>query len=372
MNPRCVICGGPTHKWGRTSAGKTRFRCSQCKASHTRSNQTRARDFAAFLDFVTGKLTWANYGASARTMRRKYAPFWKLWPVSPLVDEVHHVVFVDGIYLSRKLVVLIACTDTHVVGWYVAKGETTYSWQALMSRIAAPDVVVCDGGPGIAKAVKTTWPTTRIQRCVFHAFSAVKRKTTTRPRTQAGVDLYNLAKSLLKITTGAQAVQWMKALSQWNTTYSQFLSEMTRLPTGQLVPTHQRLIQAKNILNTLARKGTLFTYLDPNLHQPHQPIPSTSNQIEGGINAQLRAVLRNHRGMRLDHQVKTVLWWCYLHTEFPKTPAQILKETITDEQIAQLFEDAAHRARAQTQIEQWGTAVNWTDFHHNGIWHQTY
>ena len=84
------------------------------------------------------------------------------------------MVFVDGIYLSHKLVVLIACTKTHVLGWYVAKGETTRAWQALMSRIAPPDVVVCDGGQGIASAVKTTWPTTRIQRCVFHAYSAVK------------------------------------------------------------------------------------------------------------------------------------------------------------------------------------------------------
>lgn len=40
---------------------------------------------------------------------------------APLVDEVHHVVFVDGIYLSYKLVILIACSKTHVLGWYVAK-----------------------------------------------------------------------------------------------------------------------------------------------------------------------------------------------------------------------------------------------------------
>ena len=116
------------------------------------------------------------------------------------------MVFVDGIYLFHKLEVLIACTKTHVLGWYVAKGETTRAWQALMSRNAPPDVVVCDGGQGIASAVKTTWPTTRIQRCVFHAYSAVKRKTTTRPRTQAGVDLYGLAQALLEVTTFDQAV----------------------------------------------------------------------------------------------------------------------------------------------------------------------
>lgn len=45
--------------------------------------------------------------------------------------------------------------------------------------------------------------------------------------------------------------------------------------------------------------------------------------------------------MSLNHQVKTVLWWCYLHTEFPATPAHILKTTITDQQIIDQFDKAA-------------------------------
>ena len=152
-NPRCKICGGTTQKWGSTRAGRPRFRCLACRASQSRRNDTRARHFSAFLDFVTGKYTLADYGPKGRTIRRRNEPFWHLWPVSPLVDEVHHVVFVDGIYLSHKLVVLIACTKTHVLGWYVAKGETTRAWQALMSRIAPPDVVVCDGGGRVQLSV---------------------------------------------------------------------------------------------------------------------------------------------------------------------------------------------------------------------------
>ena len=30
-------------------------------------------------------------------MRRHFAEFWRLWPVFGVVDEVHHVVFIDGI-----------------------------------------------------------------------------------------------------------------------------------------------------------------------------------------------------------------------------------------------------------------------------------
>lgn len=126
---------------------------------------------------------------------------WKIWPLLDVVDEVHHVVFVDGIYLSGKLVVLIACTKSHVLGWHVTRSENASAWQALFDRIAVPDVVACDGGCGIGKALPGSWPRTRIQRCIFDAFSAVKRQTTIRPHTQAGVDLYGLAKALLKVET---------------------------------------------------------------------------------------------------------------------------------------------------------------------------
>ena len=32
---------------------------------------------------------------------------WEIWPLAPVVDEVHEVVFVDGIHLGRKAVVLM-------------------------------------------------------------------------------------------------------------------------------------------------------------------------------------------------------------------------------------------------------------------------
>lgn len=282
------------------------------------------------------------------------------------------MVFVDGIYLSRKLVVLIACTKSHVLGWHVARSENAAAWQALFDRIAAPDVVVCDGGCGIAKAVRGSWPVTRIQRCTFHAFSAVKRQTTTRPRTQGGVDLYGLAKALLKVDTREKSLAWLGELTAWNVQYKDFLAEKTKLANGQYVDTHQRLIKAKNALNALARQGTLFTFLEPDLVIDGDPVPAMSNLIEGKINSQLRAMLRGHRGMRLDHQIKAVCWWCYLHTENPKTPAMVLEDAVTDEKIHALFARAAHRARAQHEINQWGTAVNWTDFHHALPWQETY
>lgn len=125
----------------RKTGGRPRLRCKSCSSTQTRSNDTRARGFAVFLDFVTGRHTLRDHGFQARTLRRHNELFWHLWPASSLVDEVHHVVFVYGIYLFHTLVALIACMKTHFLGWYVAKGETTRAWQCLIGRIGVPDVV---------------------------------------------------------------------------------------------------------------------------------------------------------------------------------------------------------------------------------------
>lgn len=51
-----------------------------------------------------------------RTFRRKTAAFWGVRPMPPEVEAPRRVVYVDGIHLGRKAVVLIASDDEHVLG----------------------------------------------------------------------------------------------------------------------------------------------------------------------------------------------------------------------------------------------------------------
>lgn len=59
------------------------------------------------------------------------------------------------------------------------------------------------------------------------------------------------------------------------------------------------------------RKGTLFTYIDPHLVERIGSLPATNNAVES-LNAQLRVVLREHRGLSLERRVKAAYWWCYM------------------------------------------------------------
>ncbi len=51
---------------------------------------------------------------------------------------------------------------------------------------------------------------------------------------------------------------------------------------------------------------------------------STNNAIESR-NARIREMLRLHRGLPLIHRIKAIFWWCYMRTEAPLPPAEILR-----------------------------------------------
>ena len=356
----CPACGGETKRNGKTSSGATRWRCKSCGASTTQRYDNSSKLLKLFADWLLAKKTQSEMGMSARTFRRQTARFWKLWPLAPVCDEVHHVVFVDGIWLGREAVALIACTQEHVIGWHLARSENSQAWAALMARVAAPDVVVSDGGQGFEKARRAVWGRTRVQRCTFHAFCQVKRQTTTRPKPEAGVELYGIAKDLLHVGSLNEAAEWLASFSSWCARWEGFLKEKT-IVEGKAVFKHERLRRARRGLEKLARAGNLFTYLDEELTR-NGTVPATNNAIEGGVNRQLRVVLNEHRGMRLDRRIKAVFWWCYMRTERPLPFAEILREMPADESIAGLYQ-AANNNRKDQVLSQWGSAVQWSDLH---------
>ena len=202
--PHCPFCRRRLHRGGHTSSGKTRWRCRVCGISQVQQIDKRTHQFKQFMKWLLGRTLMRDMPGGGRTFRRHTAWCWDLWPVFPTVDEVHPVVFIDGIYLGRQAVVLIASTPQHVLGWYLAKTEHSGAYQGLMKRIAVPYMVVSDGGTGFAKALRTQWPDTKHQRCLVHASRRVTQFTTQRPKTAAGRDLLVIARALTVARWGAR------------------------------------------------------------------------------------------------------------------------------------------------------------------------
>lgn len=296
---------------------------------------------------------------------------WGLWPPVPLVDEVHHVVHVDGIHLHRDAVVLIAVAGGRVIGWHVAKSEKAAAWQCLMVRIAPPDVLVCDGGGGVLKAAKAMWPDTRIQRCLFHVQANILELTGRRPRLEAGGRLRRVALSLPRVGDAGGAAEWLVSYNQWEQDFASFLDEKSEYADGGVNDMHQRLVKARRMIRRRIREGHLFTFLDEGLASVG-PIPSTNNLVESW-NARLRDMLRRHRGLRLVRRLKAICWWCHQHTERPETDAWLAANAMTDERLERLYRRAWERS-PQGQYEtfgipaRYGTGIDWNEFHTRVEW----
>lgn len=346
---------------GYSSSGRQRWRCTACGSSTTVKYDGEAAKLDKLLAWLMSKDTQVNMPGKGRTFRRDTAKFWKLWPMPVADGEWHRVLYVDGIWLARNLVILICRSDERVVSWYMAQSETSRAWSALMAPIPAPDMVVTDGGTGFSKAVRTTWPGTKIQRCTFHVYQQVKRYTTSRPKLLGGVELYGLACDLLRIETLFQAELWVERYLQWCEMWADFLEEYSYID-GRKVYTHERLRKARSSLSRLISQNTLFTYLDPIL-TAQGALPSKNNAIES-YNACLRDLLRNHRGLSLMRRVKAVFWWCHMKSGDTRTTKEKLETMPTDEDIELLYRMYCISPKREDGGPEWGDRAVWEELHH--------
>lgn len=359
---RCPYCGFASWKYGKTSAGSRRWKCQKCHRVFTLRIDREVKNLVLFLDWLFSKVVQKEMAGEGRNFRRKTAKYWEIWAMPPKIEEHKEVLFVDGLYIGRKACILICCDEEHVLGWYLCRREKAASWEALLSRIAEPHIVVSDGGPGFRKALKKVWPNAKPQRCLFHVFSQIRRYTTANPRTPADAQLYMIARDLMSVETLDQAVAWIKRFKDWKEKYKRFLAETTRDEYGRIRYTHERLVKARNSLNHLIKSETLFTYLKEAKDIP-SPYPRTNNRIEGGVNAQIRAMLRNHRGLSVERRIKAAFWWCYFHTAKPLPFSEILKVMPTNKSISDIYNSMNEQEKLSASVPGWGQAIMWGELH---------
>lgn len=86
--------------------------------------------------------------------------------------------------------------------------------------------------------------------------------------------------------------------------------------------------------------------------------------IEGGVNSQPGAVLRNHRGLTSARRVKAVFWWCHAHSGDARTAREKLAAMPTDADIDFLFSVYSASPSREDGGPEWGDRAVWEDLHH--------
>lgn len=312
----CLLCGTKLVKNGRHRSGTQRWRCPSCGASSVRRRPdvTAREQLRRFVIWLTGKATQSETDgtASGRSFRRHTAWCWDLVPRLGPVETIHHAVLVDGIWIGTWCL-LIALSDTgRVLAWQWCARETTAAWKALLEQVPAPAVLVSDGGSGLPSALRQCWPETKHQRCLFHLQLNTTRHLTRNPRTNAGRALRRLVMDLSGVRDEDAAIDWQLHLEQWWQRFGHLTNERTLLRNGRFGFTHDRLRKAWLLVRLVVRKNLIFTHIT-------HGNPRTTSALES-LNAQIRDLLRHHRGMTEEHRRRAVEWFLTLH-ELPTEQA---------------------------------------------------
>mgnify|MGYP003378628576 FL=1 len=156
-------CSFQMKRNGGTKAGAQGWPCMVCNALMTLANDIPQCGFAPFLKWLSSKERQTDMPGGGCTFRRHAVRFWKAWTVYDFVDEIHRVVYLDGICLGRDFVVLMARSDRRVLSWHLMPSKTLRARWALLSNISLPDMAATDGGLSFAKAAEPPCPSSITQ-----------------------------------------------------------------------------------------------------------------------------------------------------------------------------------------------------------------
>lgn len=324
-------------KNGHDARGNQRWACASCTTSR-RCEPPGHNEKKIFHEFIDWILSPCKQPGIARTFRSRVQWCWQLNPKIDTCEPVRAVMS-DGTYLRRGkgLLALFDADTHHVLALHWCKTESTREYEALLRQISAPRVLICDGMRGIEKACHTVWPSTRIQRCLVHVKRNARTDLTLHPKSQAGQELKDLCDQITSIRTLEDKNVWEALLDAWGETYKDVVNAKTyakapATPTSQHKRswwwTHKNIRRCYRRMQRLRANGTLFTYLTYPYEPGENPLPWSTNSLEGGLNSLIKRVLSDHRGMPLEHQIKACEWYCYMHSAQPQ-PDQFLTQLHT-------------------------------------------
>ena len=369
-NPCCGVCGFKLVKNGKTTAGRTRWRCKGCGSSQVQSrvDVTAKAQMAQFHDWIINTAPVSRLPVSSSTMRRNLVWCWQVPVPRPLAPRSgFEQVIVDGTYFQGWCL-LVAFDGRHVVGWQWCDRESIASWTALLTQLPAPRVIVCDGATGLRAALDTRWPHTQMQRCLFHIRAQITRLVTTRPKLECGQEILELTRQLMVVGNLDQAACWMSKYASWESKWESFLKQRTDASTHTTRPngiganarwwyTHRALRSARALYRRALQDQALFTWLthtQPSHLVSGSPpaIARTTSGLEGGINAGIKHLLRAHRGLSESHARTAVEWFLNSRTAHPADPWQTAKQHRDNK-------PELPRASSPPQVDRdWGTALS--------------
>ena len=175
--------------------------------------------------------------------------------------------------------------------------KSTHPWfENLKQQGLYPDAIAMDGELSVLRAVKTVWPKTKIQRCLFHIQREGMRWLRTYPKTEAGRELRSLLSTLCYVKNFKERKIFIQNFRQWLQRHRDFIQS---LPTINVA------------FKDLKRTITLINNALPDMFRYFgHSLPATTNALES-FYSRLKADYRRHRGLSQFNKIQYLKWYCY-------------------------------------------------------------
>lgn len=208
----------------------------------------------------------------------------------------------DGTYFHKDgcLICLMDASTQKIIASTYAEREGfkgSHPWlESLKRRGLNPDAVAMDGEISVLRAIRTVWPKTKIQRCLFHIQREGMRWLRTHPKTQAGQELRHLLSTLCNVKNFKERKVFIRAFKQWIKRHNEFVQSLPKTEVA-FKDLKRTIVLIKNAL------PDMFRYFGHSL-------PATTNVLES-FYSRLKADYRRHRGLSHTNKISYLKWYCY-------------------------------------------------------------
>lgn len=316
---RCVSCSTILVQWGKTTSGKIRYRCQQCKSSRIFKKFTP--DFyVLFRQYVLWGHTYEQIadlsGYSTQYLSRKFHEYLvQKPPPLPLLDQstqTETFLLLDGLWLKRGFILMA----------YRQSKNLTILHISVVGREAATKIakdlrhliflgyrftgVVSDGGTGIVKAVGDVFPHKPHQICLAHLHRDVISAIGKYPKSERVKELKLLADHVWFIESKEALSWWSGQVNEWIKVHNAYLKEKKYDLDYNWWFIHKGVRRAVSILTSLPT--TSFKFLDNPL------MPKTTNEIEAQF-GHLGKRWLSHRGLKTEKWEYFMKWFVYFYNQ---------------------------------------------------------
>ena len=196
---------------------------------------------------------------------------------------------------------ILDCFHTTKEGYH-----NVFPWfKQLKAKGLNPIAITMDGEKSVIRAIRYTWPYTKIQRCLYHIQREGLRWLRSQPKTQAGRELRVILSTLASVKSFKDRDAFIEIFHSWINAHYAFIKTLPSA-TIQFKDLKKTVTLIKNAL------PDMFYYLkDPN-------IPSTTNLLEG-FYSRLKSDYQRHRGVSPQHRINYLNWYCYFKNNAKNT-----------------------------------------------------